>query len=119
MSGERDNGARKWRLKRTAQCVKSAAEVRELTGLSRYSAQARALTAMQIPYWRRPDGTLAVLREEITHAAPTVQHWTPQVRPVSPRRVLPHQQFADHCQLRKQGDSDYHPSVPAIRQNRY
>ncbi len=33
--------------------------------MTRYSAQARALAAMGIPFRRRPDGTLAVLREEI------------------------------------------------------
>lgn len=40
-------------------------QVQELTGRQRVSAQAKALDAMGIPYRRRPDDTLAVLRAAV------------------------------------------------------
>jgi len=38
------------------------AELREFTGRRRSDAQARVLEHMRLPYSRRPDGTLVVLR---------------------------------------------------------
>ncbi|NMF99549.1 DUF4224 domain-containing protein [Aromatoleum toluolicum] len=43
----------------------NAQEVRDLTGRQRVTAQAKALDSMGIPYRRRPDGTLAVLRTAV------------------------------------------------------
>lgn len=44
------------------------AELKELTGKVRPSAQAKALTAMSIDHKRRPDGTVAVLRAGVERA---------------------------------------------------
>lgn len=45
-------------------------ELRELTHKQRPTAQARALRAMGIPHWRRPDGSLAVLRSAVDAPTP-------------------------------------------------
>lgn len=43
-------------------------ELRELTGLRRSDAQARALEHMGIPFSARPNGSLAVLRAVVERA---------------------------------------------------
>ncbi len=48
-------------------------EVRELTHRERPAAQARALDAVGIPYRRRLDGTLLVIRDDIK-SAPSPVH---------------------------------------------
>lgn len=48
-------------------------DLQALTGKVRYSAQARVLDALRVPYRRRPDGSLVVLRvhvESAQNAAP-------------------------------------------------
>lgn len=45
--------------------ILSSAEIEALTAKLKPSAQARVLEHMGIPYRRRPDGTLAVLRVHV------------------------------------------------------
>jgi len=40
-------------------------EIKELTGLQRYTAQARALAKMGIEYKVRPNGSIVVLRSHV------------------------------------------------------
>lgn len=49
--------------------VLSTEELLSYTGKTRPSAQARVLTAWGIPYRRRPDGSLAVLRLHVEEQA--------------------------------------------------
>jgi hypothetical protein len=46
----------------------TADELRELTGKRRSDAQRRVLEHMGIPFFERPDGTLAVLRASVEPA---------------------------------------------------
>jgi len=65
----------------------SAEELIDLTHKERSSAQAKALRAMAIPYFRRPDGSLVVSRR--TFDAPSSQGPTPTpMRLPQTRRVL-------------------------------
>lgn len=60
------------------------AELRELTNHRRSDAQARALDHIGMPYARRADGTLMVLRavaERLLGGAGTIERPEPQVQP--------------------------------------
>lgn len=59
-------------------------ELRELTGRRRGDAQERALNHMGIPYGRRPDGSLVVLRsvaERLLGGGGTMPKAEPQLQP--------------------------------------
>jgi hypothetical protein len=56
-------------------------ELLELTGRHRWSAQARVLEAIGVPYRRRPDGKIIVFRNDLN--APPKEN-----RPRSPRLCL-------------------------------
>lgn len=62
--------------------VLSPEEIRELTGKERYSAQARVLSGMGIPYRARPDRSLVVLRIH-------VEYETQEKGPTPPEVCLP------------------------------
>ncbi len=62
----------------------SDAELREITARQRSPAQARALTALGIPYRKRHDGSLAVLRaaaEAALGGQATMAHREPALQP--------------------------------------
>jgi len=62
----------------------SPAELRDYTGRRRSDAQARVLEHMGIPFTRRPDGTLVVLRsvaEAMGGGARTMTRPEPQIQP--------------------------------------
>lgn len=50
--------------------ILTADEIRVLTGNRRPTYQARTLDFMRIPYRRRPDGSLVVLRAHVEAPAP-------------------------------------------------
>jgi hypothetical protein len=62
--------------------ILSRAEILELTGKQRLSAQVRVLDALGISYRRRPDGSIVIFRDNVAHAPP-------QARPTPPRLRLP------------------------------
>lgn len=57
----------------------SADEIRELTGKKRQVAQERVLAGMQIPFRKRPDGSLVVIRTDLL-TAPIGQPRGPALR---------------------------------------
>lgn len=58
------------------------AELRELTGKRRCDAQRRVLEHMGIPFFGRPDGTLAVLRAHVeTTPSGTIPAAEPELMP--------------------------------------
>lgn len=59
------NQDKDWRLRLSVLPFLNDAELEELTHKARPSAQARALVAVGIPFRRRPDGTLLVVRSDI------------------------------------------------------
>ena len=64
--------------------ILTPAELYELTGRRRCDAQARALDHMGVPYSRRPDGTLAVLRvavERLLGGVGTIERKEPELMP--------------------------------------
>jgi hypothetical protein len=63
------------------------AELADLTHKAKPSAQARALQAMGIPYTKRPDGTLVVLRRNLD-ASTEKRQASPALRLPAPRLVL-------------------------------
>jgi hypothetical protein len=52
----------------------------ELTGKVKRPAQARVLSALGIPYRRRPDGTIVVFEHDLPHATTQAQPRTPKLR---------------------------------------
>ena len=62
----------------------SPTELREYTGRRQNNAQARVLEHMGVPFTRRPDGTLVVLRsvaEAMGGGARTMARPEPQLQP--------------------------------------
>jgi hypothetical protein len=68
--------------------ILSKAELADLTGKVRLSAQARVLAALGIPYRRRPDGTIVVFRDSLSHAPEKERPPPPRLRLPEARRVL-------------------------------
>lgn len=62
--------------------ILAESEIVEITGKCRWSAQAKELEHMGIPYRRRTDGKVIVFKEEITNAK------AEKTRPRSPRMCL-------------------------------
>jgi len=62
-------------------------ELCDLTHKAKPSAQARALDGMRIPYTKRPDGTLVVLRRNLD-ATTEKGSASPTLRIPAPRLVL-------------------------------
>lgn len=60
--------------------ILSPEEVQMLTGRSRPGWQARVLEHLHIPYRRRPDGTLVVLRHDVEQTQDVRPRRQPQVR---------------------------------------
>jgi hypothetical protein len=60
--------------------ILAPAEISELTGKVRLSAQVRVLDALGIPYRRRPDGTIVVFRESVSHAPAKERQTPPRLR---------------------------------------
>lgn len=58
----------------------NAEEVAELTGKQRCGAQARALTAMGIPFRTRPDGSIVVLRIHVEYETTEKEPASPALR---------------------------------------
>lgn len=54
-------------------------ELRDLTGKTRPAAQERVLASMEIPFRKRPDGSLVVIRTDLL-AAPTGRAREPALR---------------------------------------
>lgn len=65
----------------------TAEEVRELTGMQRPSAQARALQSMGIECRRRPDGSVVVLRA-VVDAVLGGGAIAPKIEPTAPEPQL-------------------------------
>lgn len=64
----------------TASIVLSPQEIADLTNKKRPSAQVKELTVMRIPFKRRRDGSLAVMRIHTHHGTPAKeQHASPKV----------------------------------------
>lgn len=63
-------------------------ELREITGKTRYTTQAKALEKMGIRYTRRPNGSPMVLRENLTHAPEEKRQTPPALRFSEARGVL-------------------------------
>jgi hypothetical protein len=63
-------------------------ELREITGKTRYTTQAKALEKMGIRYTRRPNGSPMVLRENLTHAPEEKRQTPPTLRFSEARGVL-------------------------------
>lgn len=68
--------------------ILTKAELAELTGKVRLSAQARVLDALGIPYRRRPDGTIVVFRESVIYAPSEKRPTPPRLRLPEARGVL-------------------------------
>lgn len=63
----------------------TAEQIHELTDKTRPSAQARVLDGMGIPYRKRPNGTLAVLRIHVE----TIEGYAPAARlPAEPQLIF-------------------------------
>ena len=65
------------------------AELKELTGKERPTAQARQLRVWAVPFKLRSDGSLAVLRVHVTYETEEKEPPSPTVRSPKARRVLP------------------------------
>lgn len=62
------------------QVILSKLDLIELTGRIRWNSQARELTAMGVPYRRRSDGSIVVLREDLGHATKEKGSASPRLR---------------------------------------
>lgn len=55
-------------------------ELIELTRRVRWSSQARELTTMGIPFRRRSDGSIVVMKEDLQHASAKKGQASPRMR---------------------------------------
>lgn len=55
-------------------------QIEELTDRVKFTAQAKELTAMGIPYRRRRDGSIVVIHEDLHHATKEKGQASPRLR---------------------------------------
>lgn len=60
--------------------ILTQAEIVELTNRHKFTSQAKELTAMRIPYRRRRDGSIVIIKEDLGHATKEKGQASPKLR---------------------------------------